>query len=82
MICTYSLTIRCACPVDDLPDVYQVVFESTATIKVEDIIEAVGQFEVRKLFQEDLTASLARTIGCKVTTSGFHSGVKTTVVAP
>jgi hypothetical protein len=82
MICRYSLTIRCACPVDELSDVYQSEFESAVTIKVEDILEAVRPFESGRMFQEDLTASLARTLGCKVTTRGYHSGVETVIVAP
>jgi hypothetical protein len=82
MICRYSLTLRCACPVDELLDVYEAEFESSHTIKVEDILEAVRPFESGRMFQEDLTVSLARTLGCKVTTIGDHSGVKTTVIAP
>jgi hypothetical protein len=82
MICRYSLTIKCACPVDELSDVYEAEFESAATIKVEDILEAVRPFEAGQMFQEDLTASIARTLGCKVTTTGYHSGVKTVVIAP
>lgn len=82
MICRYSMTIKCACPVDELSDVYEAEFESAATIQVEDILEAVRPFESGRMFQENLTASLARTLACKVTTIGYHSGVKTVVIAP
>jgi hypothetical protein len=82
VICRYALTIRCKCPVDERADVYQAEFESPTMIKVEDILAAVLPFETRATFQEDLTATLARQLGCKVTTKGSHSGVETTAVAP
>lgn len=82
MLCRYYLTIKCACPVDGLSDVYEAEFESATVLKVEDILEAARPFESGQMFQEDLTASLARTLACRVTTTGYHSGVKTVVIAP
>lgn len=82
MRCLYSLTVLCICPEDDLPDVYTTTIESPRTVKVEDILEAVRPFETAQMFQEDLTASLARSLGVKVVTIGYHSGVKTVVEAP
>jgi hypothetical protein len=82
MICRYALTIRCACPVDARPDVYRAEFESSTMIKVEDILAAVQPFQTNAAFQEDLTATLARQLGCQVKTIGWHSGVETIAVAP
>lgn len=82
MICRYETRITAACPKDGMPDVYEATFESDDTIIVERILEAVGKYQTEKAYQEVITADLARTLRCKVTTIGFHSGVKTTVVAP
>jgi hypothetical protein len=76
------MTIRCACPVDEGSDTYLAVFESSQLIKVEEIIDAVKPYEVTQTLQEDLTGSLARLLGCRVTTIGYHSGVLTEVIAP
>ena len=82
MICKYTLTVHCACPVDDGRDMYVAVCESPSLIPVETIIAAAKEFEAAKAFQEELTLSLARKLGCKVTTTGHHSGVLTEVTAP
>ncbi len=82
MICRYYLTIHCVCPVDESADVYDAVFESDDLIKVESIIDAVRAYDTQAAFQEDITRSLARILGCRVSTIGYHSGVRTEVFAP
>lgn len=82
MICKYETRIVAACPVDDKPDVYEATFESEDTIRCEDILAAVGKYATERAYQEVITADLARALRCRVTTVGYHSGVKTTVVAP
>jgi hypothetical protein len=82
MLCRYELRIVAACPVDNGNDVYETVVESDDTIRVEDILEAVGRYATEKAYQEVITADLARRLRCRVTTVGYHSGVKTTVIAP
>ena len=82
MICRYSLTIKCRCPVDDLMNTYQAEIESASTIQAERILREIIMIGNEPNFQEDLTASLARSLGCQVTTTGYHSGVKTVVIAP
>lgn len=82
MICRYETKIVAACPVDDKPDLYEATFESDDTIKVELILEAIAKYATEKKFQEAITADLARDLRCRVTTVGYHSGVKTTVIAP
>lgn len=82
VICRYELQIAAACPVDDKGDVYDATFESGDTIQVERILEAVAKYATRKAFQEVVTAELARDLRCRVVTVGYHSGVKTTVIAP
>lgn len=82
MICKYETKIVAACPMDGGPDLYDATFESDDTIRCEDIIAAVGKYATEKAFQEIITADLARSLRCRVTTVGYHSGVKTTVQAP
>lgn len=82
MICRYATTIVCSCPVDEGFDRYEAVFENHSMIRVEDINSAIGVFTGQKVFQESMTMQLARKLNCKVTTTGMHSGVLTTVVAP
>lgn len=82
MICVYEARISAACPMDGKPDIYEATFTSEETIKCEDILEAIAPYAVEKAFQEQITADLARKLRCKVQTVGYHSGIKTTVVAP
>lgn len=76
---TYSLTIEAKCPIDNEPDAYECEITSTRTIPVEEILDAVK--ELPKAFQEDVTVALARKLGATVQTIGWHSGIKTEVVA-
>lgn len=80
MIVKYSLRVKCCCPVDDLPDAYDVEVTSDRAVAVEKLLELAGTFENRKIFQEQLTEEFARMSGCGVRTVGWHSGVKTEVV--
>ena len=82
MQCKCEVRIEAACPVDEKPDVYEAMFESHDTIRCEDILDAIGKYATEKAYQEIITADLARKLRCRVTTIGYHSGVKTTVVAP
>jgi hypothetical protein len=82
MICRYETRIVALCPVDSGNDIYDAVFEAEDTIRCEDIVEAIGRYATEKAYQEVITADLARRLRCKVTTVGYHSGVKTTVSAP
>jgi hypothetical protein len=62
--------------VNDDYDTYQVVIEASRIVKVEDILSAVAGLP-GGLFQEEITERLAALMGCSVTTTGYHSGVKT-----
>jgi NADPH-dependent 7-cyano-7-deazaguanine reductase QueF len=77
LLVKHSLTITASCPVDGKPDHYEAVIECSRVLKVEDILAAVETLKGQKIFQEQLTQELARAIGAKVTTTGYHSGVKT-----
>lgn len=77
MLVRHHLTISATCPVDRQPDHYEAVIECSRVLKVEDILAAVERLKGRRIFQEALTQELARAIGAKVTTTGYHSGVKT-----
>jgi hypothetical protein len=74
---THELTIHGRCPVDDAIDTYEVAVEAARMVKVEDILGAVAALP-QPAFQEDITQTLAAKLGCRVTTIGYHSGVKTT----
>jgi hypothetical protein len=75
----HELTHRCRCPVNDARDTYAVIVEANRIMKVEDILAAVAALPDR-LFQEQITEILAASLACSVTTTGYHSGVKTTCV--
>ena len=77
MLIRHHLTITASCPVDRKPDHYEAVIECGSVIKVEDILAAVERLKTRRIFQEQLTQELASTLGAKVTSTGYHSGVKT-----
>ncbi len=81
MLCKYSLTAHCTCPVDATRDRYEIELESGHMVPVEDILAAVHQLS-GPLYQEDFTAQLAMKVQCQVTSVGYHSGIKTVVVAP
>lgn len=82
MICRYETTVVARCPVDGSLDVYAATFEHDVMIEAEFILGYVRMLETKKDFQENITRWLAQVVGCKVTTVGLHSNVKTTVVAP
>ena len=48
--------------------------------QVEKILEKVEQLKDKTMYQEDLTVELARHLCVKVTTIGYHSGVKSEVI--
>jgi hypothetical protein len=84
MKCLYEIEVRAQCPVNpDDTDLYQFAIESWRLIEVEKIAEFfnknAGNSEV---FQEALTQQAAVTLGAKVTSTGWHSGIKVTCVAP
>lgn len=81
MMVTHETTIQAKCPVDEGEDHYVVMFETQRIIKVEDISAAIEALTKSPVFQEQLTIDLARRLGARVTTVGYHSGFKTTVVA-
>jgi hypothetical protein len=78
---SYQLTVSATCPVNDkVRDDYVVVIEAEEMIKVEDLIALMEEYRSEVLFQEDLTRDIAHRLATagKVTTTGTHSGVKTT----
>jgi hypothetical protein len=77
---THELTFHRQCPVDDALDLYEARIETDRTVTVEDILAAIKALP-KKAFQEEITAALAGKLGCRVTTVGHHSGVKTTCVS-
>jgi len=82
--CTYEIEVRAQCPVNPSDtDLYAVTIESESLIEVEKIIKFFSEHAGNKnVFQEALTQMAAVSIGAKVTTVGFHSGVRVTCVAP
>lgn len=84
MLNRYEMEVRAQCPVNPQDtDLYQFTIESESMIKVEDII---GFFDVnagqKHVFQEALTLRAATTLGARVISIGYHSGVKVTCCAP
>ena len=80
---TYHYQLHAQCPVDNTTiDVYEFTIESAVMIKVETIIECFVYAAGGPIFQEELTDRVARKLGAKVTSVGWHSGVKTICEAP
>jgi hypothetical protein len=77
---THELSFFRRCPVDDAQDFYECKVETAGLLKVEDILAAVGTLP-EKAFQEEITVALAANLKCRVTTIGFHKGIKTTCSA-
>lgn len=80
----YEIEVRAQCPVNPTDtDLYAFTIESEALIEVEKIVGFFGANAGKeKVFQENLTQAAAVTLGARVTSVGFHSGVKVTCVAP
>jgi hypothetical protein len=68
------------CPVNSGFDIYDLRVESGELLKVEDILAAIEALPEQE-FQETLTKQLAHTLKAVVTTTGYHSGVRTTCFA-
>lgn len=81
---TYEVEVRAQCPVNPSDtDLYAFTIESESLIEVEKIVaffkEHAGQ---KNVFQEILTQQCAVILGAKVTSVGWHSGIKVTCTAP
>lgn len=80
----YEIEVRAQCPVNPSDtDLYAFSIESEALIEVEKIVaffKANGG--AQKVFQEALTQLCAVTLGARVTSVGYHSGVRVTCEAP
>ncbi len=81
---TYEVQVRAQCPVNPSDtDLYAFTIESESLIQVERIVAFFNAHAGEKnVFQEALTQKCAVTLGAKVTSVGWHSGVKVTSIAP
>jgi hypothetical protein len=84
MICKYEIEVRAQCPVNPSDtDLYSISIESESLIEVEKIAEFFAKNASNKnVFQEALTQQCAVALGARVTSVGWHSGIKVTCVAP
>ena len=84
MLNRYEVQVRAQCPVNPTDvDLYAITIESETIIEVEKILAFVKSHAGEKnVFQEVLTQQCAVTLGAKVTSVGWHSGIKVTCVAP
>lgn len=81
---TYEYEVRAQCPVNPSDtDLYAFTIESESLIEVEKIVKFFAEnAKAQKVFQEALTQQCAVTLGAKVRSVGYHSGVKVTCEAP
>lgn len=81
---TYELEVKAQCPVNaDDTDLYVFVLESEDMVPVEKINEFFKAHAGQKnVYQEALTQQCAVTLGVKVRSIGWHSGVKVVSEAP
>lgn len=84
MKCRYEIQVRAQCPVVPTDtDLYQFTIESESLIEVEKIAEFFKANAGKKeTFQEVLTQQCAVTLGAKVRSEGWHSGIKVVCEAP
>jgi hypothetical protein len=84
MKCCYEIEVRAQCPVNsDDTDLYQFTIETESLIEVEKIVAFFQQHAGNKnVFQEALTQHCAVALGARVTSVGWHSGIKITCRAP
>lgn len=84
MKCVYEVEVRAQCPVNQSDtDLYVFTLESGLLIEVERIVAFFAKHAGKnEQFQEVLTQMCAVTLGARVTSVGYHSGVKVTCVAP
>lgn len=83
MLCRYEFPVRAICPVNPKTvDCYSVTVDSHSEVRVEDLLEFAKGLDDVKATQEEITQAFsARFPGCTVTSIGWHSGAKTTVIA-
>jgi hypothetical protein len=84
VICRYEVEVRAQCPVNPGDtDLYAFTIETKSTLEVERIAAFFAtNAQSKNVFQEDLTQKCAVALGARVTSVGWHSGVKVTCVAP
>jgi hypothetical protein len=80
----YEYEVRAQCPVNpNDTDVYEFVIESESIIEVEKIVAFFKAHAGKNdVFQEILTNHCAVTLGARVISIGWHSGVKVICTAP
>lgn len=81
---SYEVEVKAQCPVNPGDtDLYVFVLESESIIPVEKINEFFKTEASKKnVYQEDLTRLCSTTLGVKVKSIGWHSGVKVVSEAP
>lgn len=81
---TYEYQVRAQCPVNPTDtDLYAFTLESEAIIEVEKIVAFFeANAKEKNVFQEALTQKCAVTLGARVRSVGWHSGVKVVCEAP
>jgi hypothetical protein len=84
MQCKYEVEVRAQCPVNPQDtDLYIFTIESESIIECEKITAFIAENAGKKeVFQETLTNLCAVTLGAKVTSVGWHGGIKVTCQAP
>lgn len=80
----YEYEVRAQCPVNpEDTDVYQFSIESEHMIECERIVKFFAdKAGTQKVFQESLTQQCAVALGARVTSTGWHSGIKVICQAP
>lgn len=76
----YDLRITGLCPVDGSADAYDLTLEAGGEVRVEAILDAVREVTREPATQEAITLDLRRRLPGRVTTVGWHSGVRVEVV--
>lgn len=77
---SYEVEVKAQCPCNPQDtDCYKFTIESESIILVEKIAAFFEQYAgVKETYQEALTQKCAVTLGAKVTSVGWHHGIKVT----
>lgn len=81
---TYEIQVRAQCPVNPSDtDLYAFTIQSETIIEVEKIAAFFAANAGKtNVFQEALTQQCAVTLGARVRSEGWHSGIKVVSEAP
>lgn len=72
MLCRHTIHATGRCPINGLPDEYQITVYARRVVLCEEVAAAVDDLLAVPIFQEQFTQALADRLGCRVRTTCRH----------